>query len=348
MVTTTKLGGTASDIVVAKVIGSYWVPKPPPEEQAFEAIKAGINALPPGVKMVLNRAQLYGKPWTTHNLEMLSRFFEKYPDYAERASLMVEGGFNSDKQVFDNSAENLRRSVDTCLAALRGKKTIDVFQPARVDKSVGIDVTMKTLVELKNEGKFDHIGVSECAAATIRRAHAVYPIARVEIEISPTSYAEETKRVIATCAKLDIAVAGYSCATPKAERTMYRPLGHGLLTGHITKKENLDPNDFRNQSSRFQEENLRHNLDIADAIRKLAKRNGCTPRQLCIGWVGSPGGKVLPLPGSATSPAGISSSPTEKKEIAHILKTHPVKGGRYRDGGEESLWGKRVSAQMIR
>ncbi|KAI0637674.1 aldo/keto reductase [Trametes polyzona] len=338
MVTTTRLGGTASDVVVAKVIHGLmsmsWVPNPAPDEQAFEAIKAGVDALPPGVKMVLNSAQFYGNGWTTHNLEMLSRFFEKYPEYAERTFLMVKGGYNPDKPGIDNSAASLRRSVDICLAALRGKKKIDIFQPARVDKAVTIEDTVKTLVELKNEGKFDHIGLSECAAATVRRAHAVHPIAIVEIEISPTSYEEETKKVIATCAELDIAIAGYS------------PLGHGLLTGNVTKKEDLDPNDSRSHFSRFQEENLRHNLVIADAIKKLAQKKGCTPAQLCIGWVGSLGEKVLPLPGSARKERNLENlaggdvilTEEEKKEIAHILETHPVKGGRY--GEDESLlWG---------
>ncbi|KAI0772528.1 aldo/keto reductase [Trametes elegans] len=339
MTRTTKLGGTASDVVVAKVIHGLmsmsWVPKPAPDEQAFEAIKGGIDALPPGVKMVLNSAQFYGAGWGTANLEMLSRFFEKYPDYAERAWLMVKGGYNPDKPGLDNSPESLRRSVDISLNALRGKKTIDCFQPARVDPNFTIEDTVKTLVELKNEGKFGHIGLSEVSAATIRRAHAVHPIAIVEIEISPTSYEEETKKVIATATELDIAVAGYS------------PLGHGLLTGTITKREDIDPNDVRSHMSRFKEENLRHNLAIAEAIKSLAARKGCTPAQLCIAWVASLGDKVLPLPGSARKERTLENlaggdvilTEDDKKEVAHVLETHPVKGGRYADGENEQLWG---------
>ncbi|KAI0363829.1 aldo/keto reductase [Pilatotrama ljubarskyi] len=340
MVRTTKLGGTASDVVVAKVIHGLmtmtWVPTPVPDEQAFEAIKAGVDALPPGVKMVLNSAQFYGEGWSTANLELLSRFYEKYPDYADRTFLMVKGGFNPAKPGLDNSAENLRRSVDVSIAALRGKKKIDVFQPARVDKAVSIEDTVKALVELKNEGKFDHIGLSECAAATVRRAHAVYPISIVEIEVSPTSYEEETKKVLATCAELDIAVAGYS------------PLGHGLLTGTVTKPEDIGPNDPRSRFSRFQGENLKHNLVIAEAIRSMAAKKGCTPAQLCIGWVGSLGEKVLPLPGSSRKERNLENlaggdvilTEEEKKEIAHVLETHPVKGGRYFDDEHDALlWG---------
>ena len=195
-------------------------------------------------------AQFYGQGWTTANLELLSRFYEKYPEYADRTFLMVKvsplviyhlchdidrppPGSVQSRQTWHrllvslsyrrvnlprriecpDRPENLRRSVDTCISALRGKKKIDVFQPARVDKAYTIEDIVKTLVELKNEGKFDHIGLSECSAATLRRAHAVraffvhlrrfvssnpysqvHPIAIVEIEISPTSYEEETKK----------------------------------------------------------------------------------------------------------------------------------------------------------
>ncbi|KAL1939742.1 hypothetical protein VTO73DRAFT_9775 [Trametes versicolor] len=334
---TTKLGGTASDVVVAKVahglMSMSWVPKPVSDEQAFEAIKAGLDTLPAGAKLILNSAQFYGPGMSTHNLEIVSRFFEKYPEYTERAFLMVKGGHSPDKGL-DNSAASLRRSVDISLAALRGKKTIDCFQPARVDKAVTIEDTVKTLAALKDEGKFAHIGLSECAAATVRRAQAVHPIAVVEIEVSPTSYEEETKKVIATCAELNIAIVGYS------------PLGHGLLTGNYSSTKDIDPNDVRAHLSRFQEENLRHNLVIAEAIKSLATKKGCTPAQLCIGWVGSLGDKVIPLPGSARKERNLENlaggdvilTEEEKAEMAHILATHPVKGARYGDNNTD-LWG---------
>ncbi|KAJ8502137.1 hypothetical protein ONZ51_g229 [Trametes cubensis] len=341
MVATTTLGGTASNVVVAKVIHGLMtmtcVPNPVPEEQAFAAIKAGVDALPQGVKMVLNSAQFYGQHWSLGNLELLSRFYEKYPDYADRTFLMVKGAMDTEKFKVDCSPEHLRRSVDKCIAALRGTKKIDVFQPCRIDKSFTIEEIMKTLVELRNEGKFSHIGLSECSAATMRRAHAVHPIAIVEIEVSPTSYEEETKRVIAAAAELDIAVAGYS------------PLGHGLLSGTFKKREDLDPQDFRANMARFKEENFQHNLAIAEAIQSMAAKKGCTPAQLCIAWVASLGPKVLPLPGSSRKERTLENlaggdvilSEEDKQEIAHVLETHPVKGGRYADdpSTDSLLWG---------
>ncbi|CDO74155.1 hypothetical protein BN946_scf185043.g206 [Trametes cinnabarina] len=342
---TTTLGGTASNVVVANVVhglmsmtATYsWVPKPVPDEQAFEAIRSGVDALQPGVKMVLNSSQFYGMGWTTANLELLSRFFERYPDYADRTFLMVKGGFNVAKNRVDNSPENLRHSVHACITALRGTKKMDVFQPARIDKLCTIEETMKTLVELKNEGKFNHIGLSECAAATLRRAHAVHPITIVEIEVSVTSYEEEARKVLASAAELGVAVAAYS------------PLCHGLLCGAVTKREDLDPHDVRNLLSRFREGNLQNNLAIAGAIRSIAANRGYTPAQLCIAWVASLGEKVLPLPGSTRKErtlenlaAGqITLVEDEKSEIARAMETYPVHGGRYYDDAEADavLWG---------
>ncbi|KAI9063462.1 aldo/keto reductase [Trametes sanguinea] len=341
MVCTTTLGGTASNVVVANVVHGLmrmtWVPTPVSDEQAFEAIRSGVDALPSGVKMILNSAQFYGMGWSTANLQLLSRFYEKYPDYADRTFLMVKGAYNPEKSRVDNAPENIRRSVESCVAALRGTKTIDVFQPARIEKAVPIEETMKTLVELKNEGKFNHIGLSECAAATLRRAHAVHPIAIVEIEVSVTSFEEEARKVLATAAQLDVAVAAYS------------PLCHGLLSGTVTKREDLDPHDMRMHLSRFREGNFQNNLAIAGAIKSIAAKRGCTPAQLCIAWVVSLGEKVLPLPGSTRqdrtlenlAAGDISLTDEEKNEIADAMETYPVKGGRYFDDAEADaiLWG---------
>ena len=104
----------------------------------------------------------------------------------------------------------LRRSVDNVNRALRGKKKIDLFQSARVDPRYPIEDAIRYLAALKDEGLFDHIGLSECSAETLRRAHAVHPIAAVEIEVSPFSIEPETKKVLATAQELGIALCAYS------------------------------------------------------------------------------------------------------------------------------------------
>ncbi|CDO72842.1 hypothetical protein BN946_scf185002.g27 [Trametes cinnabarina] len=341
---TAKLGGTASDVVVGKVAHGLMMmtwrdPNVPlPDEEAFEAIKAGVDAMPHGVKMFLNSGEFYGPNASTANLELLARFYEKYPEYVERTFLSVKGGNKENSLVPDASPENLRRSVDKINTVLRGTKRVDLFECARVDDKVPIEDTIKTLVQLKKEGKFDHIGMSECSAATLRRANAVHPIAAVEIEVSLWSYEEETKKVIETAKELGIAVIAYS------------PLGRGFLTGSIKSPDNLAPQDMRRHFSRFQEENFKHNMAIVEALKVVAAKKGITPAQLCIAWVASRGPHIIPLPGSSSkqrnleniAAGNIELTAAELAEIDEILARHTVKGGRYRDDVDPSvlhLWG---------
>jgi pyridoxine 4-dehydrogenase len=171
-----------------------WRPTPVPDEEAFAAIKAGIDSLPPGVKIFINSGgwasfgiiiacslelthltsgEFYGRDMDTGNLELVSRFFEKYPEYADRTFLSVKGGLVPGQLVVDGSRENLRRSVDTILKALRGKKRLDLFQSARRDPNYEIEHYAEVLKEMVQEGKFDYIGLSEVRADTIRRAYKV-------------------------------------------------------------------------------------------------------------------------------------------------------------------------------
>ncbi|KAG1891275.1 Aldo/keto reductase [Suillus subluteus] len=249
---TTSLGGTASDVTVGKVA-------PVPDEQCFEAIKAGVDALPPGTKMFLNGGEFYGHNLATTNLEMIARFFEKYPDYVDKTFLSIKFW-----------PTNLRRSVELINEKLRGTKRLDLFECARVDPNVPLEESIRALVELKNEGKLDHIGMSECSADSLRRGNAVHPITAVEIE--------EAKKVIATAEELGIAVIAYS------------PLGHGFLTGQIKRPEDIPEGDFRRSMPRFQQDNFKLNFAISKNV---------TSAQLSIAWVALLGKHVIPLPGSS-------------------------------------------------
>ncbi|KAI9065148.1 aldo/keto reductase [Trametes sanguinea] len=311
---------------------------PLPDEEAFEAIKAGVDAMPSGVKMFLNSGEFYGPNASPANLELLARFFEKYPEYADRTFLSVKGGNQENSLDPDSSPENLRRSVDNINAALRGTKRVDLFECARVASNVPVEDAIKTLVQLKNEGKFDHIGMSECSAATLRRGNAVHPIAAVEIEVSLWSYEEETKKVIETAKELGIAVIAYS------------PLGKGFLTGAFKSPKDLPAGDIRHNMSRFHEENFKHNLAIVDSVKALAAKKNVTPAQLCIAWVAARGPHVIPLPGSSSkkrnleniSGGSIELTQADLSEIDETLAKHPVKGGRYNDNVDPDvlrLWG---------
>ncbi|KAJ3019103.1 hypothetical protein NUW54_g175 [Trametes sanguinea] len=322
MVKTTKLGGTAKDVVVGKVahgLMTMTMRGPIPDEQAFESIKGGIDLLPPGAKMMLNSSEFYGPNWDPANLELLARFYEKYPEYVDKTFL---SGAAKTFGVTSSKPEDLRKSVDNCMKALRGTKKIDLFQPARIDRDVAIEDTMHALVEMVREGKFDHIGLSECSAATLRRGHAIYPISVVEIEVSPMAYEEETKKVIAACAELDIAIAAYS------------PLGRGLTTGTIKDPGQLT--GFLKVLNVVQPENWDHNRRFIEAFAAYAAKKGCTPAQLSIAWVAALGEKIIPLPGSSRKERTVENilggeielSPEELAEIARIMEENPVKGDR--------------------
>jgi len=338
MSSTTKLGGTASDVSVGKIahglMGMTWTQNPVEDEVAFEAIKTSIDSVPAGSKMVLNSGEFYGNPPNaTANLELVSRFFEKYPEYADRAFLSVKGGINMETISPDSSEEGLRRSVGNILSKLRGKKHLDMFECARVDSTRPIEEAIGVFAKLIKEGKFDHIGMSECSAATLRRAHAVHPVTAAEIEISLFSYEEETKKVIATAKELGITVFGYS------------PIGRGMLAGTMTKKEDLK--GFATHIPRFQGELFDHNVKLAIAVKKLAEKKGVTPAQMAIAWVASLGSNIIPLPGSSSakrtleniSVASIQLTSEELKELNEIVDSFEVKGGRYPDAHSGQLWG---------
>ncbi|KZV90402.1 Aldo/keto reductase [Exidia glandulosa HHB12029] len=333
MVKTTHFGGTARDIVTPTIghglMHMTWKPTPVPDEQCFESMKATIDALPPGAKAFFNSGEFYGMPPNiTANLDLVARYFDKYPEHREKVFISVKGAVGPGPAP-DCSEEGIRRSVDNIIAKLRGKK-LDLFEPARIDKKVSVEDTMKTLVQLVKEGKFDHIGLSEISADTLRRAHKIYPVSVVEIEVSPWTYYDNNKEVIALAKELGVAIAAYS------------PLGRGFLTGAIKKPTDFEEGDLRRHFSRFQEDALKANWAIVEKLSKIAEKKGITPGQLSLAWVVSRGSHVIPIPGSShvkrtleNAAAGdVELTPEEIKEIDAIIASTEIQGGRYRGDPE--------------
>jgi pyridoxine 4-dehydrogenase len=187
-----------------------------------------------------NGGELYGPPHA-NSLQLLNAYFTEYPEDADKVVLSIKGGLTATLAP-DGTEEGVRRSVENCVKILDGKKTIDIFECARVDRNVPIEDTMRALVKLKDEGKIRGIGLSEVRAETIRRAAAVAPIAAVEIELSLTSRDVLTNGVASTCAELGIPIVAYS------------PLGRGLLTGRFRSTSDIPEGDFRRSQPRFQDE----------------------------------------------------------------------------------------------
>ncbi|GJE90855.1 aldo/keto reductase [Phanerochaete sordida] len=341
--TTTTLGGTASHIQVGKVAHGLmmmtWTPNPVPDEICFEAIKAGVDAMPAGVKMLLNSGEFYAQDFGTANLELVARFFEKYPEYADRVFLSVKGGGKrTGMPMPDSSPENLRASVENINRVLRGTKKLDLFECARVDHNYPVEETTAVLAGLVKEGLFDHIGMSECSAESLRKGNSVHPIAAVEIEVSPWSIEPETKKVLEAAEELGIAVVAYS------------PLGRGFLTGEIKKFEDIPEGDMRRRFTRFNNpEIFKHNLTLVDKLKEIAAKKGVTPARLSIAFVASLGERVIPLPGSSnakrtlenTYSADTKLTKDELDAIWGIINSYEVKGDRYygADPKVMHLWG---------
>lgn len=174
-----------------------------------------------------------------------------------------------------------------CTASLRrlGVDHIDLYYLHRVDPTVPIEETVGAMAELVGEGKVGHLGLSEVAADTLRRAAAAHPIAALQSEWSLWSRDIEDE-VLPAARELGIGIVPFS------------PLGRGFLTGQITGVEELAGDDFRRDLPRFSGENLRRNLDVVARVRALAEEKECTAAQLALAWVHAQGEDVVPIPGT--------------------------------------------------
>jgi aryl-alcohol dehydrogenase-like predicted oxidoreductase len=178
-----------------------------------------------------------------------------------------------------------------CEASLRrlGVETIDLYYQHRVDPDTPIEDTVGAMAQLVAEGKVRFLGLSEAAPQTVRRAHAVHPIAALQTEYSLWSR-EPAEAVLPTLRELGIGFVAYS------------PLGRGFLTGKIRSVDHLEPGDYRRNSPRFQGDNLARNLGLVDRIHVMAAEKGCAPSQLALAWVLAQGDDVVPIPGTKRRP----------------------------------------------
>jgi aryl-alcohol dehydrogenase-like predicted oxidoreductase len=228
----------------------------------------------------------------------------------------------------DSSPANIRTVCDESLGRL-GIERIDLFYQHRVDPNVPIEAVIETLRDLVRAGKVRAIGLSEASAATIRRAHAVHPIAAVQSEYSLWTREPERNGVIATVRELGIGFVPYS------------PLGRGFLTGAIQKASDLPADDWRHTNPRFQEAAIAQNLTLADHVKRLAGTKGCTPAQLALAWVLAQGDDMFPIPGTKRvkylednlGAARVSLTRAELEEIDRLFPPGAATGARYAEGG---------------
>ena len=191
---------------------------------------------------------------------------------------------NPMNRVLDGSPENVRRSIEGSLSRL-DTDYVDLYYLHRVDPATPIEETVGAMAELVQQGTVRHIGLSEASPATIRRAHAVHPIAALQTEYSLWTRHVEAE-ILPTCRELGLGFVPYS------------PLGRGFLSGRFKSPDDLADNDFRRHAPRFQGAALDQNLQLLSTLEKLAAEKGCTSGQLALAWVLAQGDDIVPIPGT--------------------------------------------------
>ena len=247
-----------------------------------ESLATIDRALELGIRF-FDTADIYG-PHT--NEELVGRALKGHREKVVLATKfgIVRDRDNPQSRGVNGKADYVRRACEASLRRL-GVETIDLYYQHRVDPATPIEETVGAMAELVRAGKVRYLGLSEAGAETIRRAHAVHPISAVQSEYSLWTRDPEDG-VLQTCRELEIALVPYS------------PLGRGFLTGQIKRFEDLEEDDYRRQSPRFQGENFQRNLDLVQRVGEIARAKHCSPAQLALAWVLAQGEDIIPIPGT--------------------------------------------------
>jgi aryl-alcohol dehydrogenase-like predicted oxidoreductase len=206
-----------------------------------------------------------------------------------------------------------------------GANHVDIYRPARLDPAVPIEETVGAIADMVQAGYVRHIGLSEVGSDTIRRAHAIHPIADLQIEYSLIARGIEDD-ILATCRELGIGI------------TAYGVLARGLISGHWS-KDRSGAQDFRSMNPRFQGGNLDTNLALAESLRKIAGDIGASPAQVAIAWVAAQGTDIVPLVGArrrdrlseALGALDVNLTPAHLSSLAKVFLPGIAAGGRYPD-----------------
>jgi aryl-alcohol dehydrogenase-like predicted oxidoreductase len=228
--------------------------------------------------------------------------------------------------------EYVAQACDASLKRL-GVDTIDLYYQHRVDPSVPIEETVGAMSRLVEQGKVRFLGLSEAAPATVRRAHAVHPIAALQSEFS-LLYRREAEEILPLLRELGIGFVAYS------------PLGRSLLTASTKTAADIPPDDRRRDHPRFHEENFQKNLDLVKPLLDMAQRKGCTPGQLALAWLLARGRDIVPIPGTKrrarleenAAAADVSLTPDEVAALQDAVPVGAAAGLRYPAGMMKSVY----------
>ena len=272
-------------------------------------------------------AQVYG-PFT--NEELVG---EALAPYRDQVVIATKFGFSFDpeRQGLNSQPEYIRQMTEDSLKRL-GIETIDLYYQHRVDPEVPIEDVAGTVKDLIQEGKVKYFGLSEAGAQTIRRAHAVQPVAALQSEYS-LWWREPEEEIIPTLEELGIGFVPFS------------PLGRGFLTGKIDENTTFDSSDFRSSVPRFSPENRKANQALVDLVTSIAEKKETTPAQIALAWLLAQKPWIVPIPGTTklhrlrenVAAAEVKLTPENLEELESTASQITIQGARYSEHAQKMI-----------
>ncbi len=288
------------------------------KQEGISLIRAAVDR---GVTF-FDTAEVYG-PWT--NEELVG---EALAPYRDKVVIATKFGWDIDENGkntggLNSRPERIKKVADASLKRLK-TDVIDLLYQHRVDAEVPIEDVAGAVKDLIHAGKVKHFGLSEAGANTIRRAHAVQPVAALQSEYS-LFWREPEQEILPTLEELGIGFVPFS------------PLGKGFLTGAINADTEFDKTDFRNIVPRFTPENRKANQALVDVVRKFAQQKGVTPAQIALAWILAQRPWIVPIPGTTKlhrleeniGSAAVELTPDDLREITNAASQITLEGARY-------------------
>lgn len=282
----------------------------------------------------IDTANLYGRG---HNERLIGHFLANLKSHQrEKMKIATKCGIEradgeSEHRRINNAPDYIKRCCHASLQRL-GVERIDLYYLHRIDPQTDIEASMACLRDLVQEGKIAHVGLCEVSAATLEKAHRVYPVTALQTEYSLWSRDIETD-ILPMAIKHAIGVVPYS------------PLGRGFLTGQYLSNQLFSENDFRKHNARFSEENLNHNAKILAAIQPLANKYHCTLGQIALAWLLSQYDNIVPIPGTKNRQYALENAkasevvlqPDDVMLLNNLKNIFQVKGERYSAEGMKGI-----------
>jgi aryl-alcohol dehydrogenase-like predicted oxidoreductase len=278
-------------------------------------------------------ADVYGD-----NEDLLGKWFKKNPAKRSGVFLATKFGVRSKPDGSIGADSTYEYCLAACERSLKrlGVPFVDLYYCHRLDGKNPVEETVRAMVHLKEQGKIRYLGLSECSAESLRRAHKIHPISAVQMEYSPFSLEVESTqyRLLETCRELGVALVAYS------------PLGRGMLSGSLRSPDDFAEGDFRSMLPRFTKENFPKNLKLVDRITDLAKEKRVTTSQLSLAWLLAQGPDVFPIPGTSKlerlkenlGALSVQLSVDDEAQFRRAVDEADIGGERYPDAFSSTLF----------